>query len=103
MGKMIYFILFMLVLASSLQLLMTASSFPLPEAKDNSDGVPADDSAATDCRCNGTNLMVNGNFLSKWLSPSNDESRISIISMAADYLKILTDNTEVRGCTINKR
>ena len=92
-------ILYVLVLASSLQLLMTANSFPLPAEDNNSDGAPADNStAATDCRCNGTNLMVNGDFLSKWLNPSNS---ISKISMAADYLKMLTDNTEVRGYTIN--
>ena len=93
-------ILYVLVLASSLQLLMTASSFPLPAAdNNNSDGVPADNStAATDCHCNGTNLMVSGVFLSKWLNPS---SSISKISMAADYLKILTDNTEVRARVYN--
>ena len=91
-------ILYVLVLASSLQLLMTASSFPLPAAdNNNSDGAPADNSTtANDCRCNGTNLMVNGDFLSKWLNPSNS---ISKISMEADKLKMLTDNTEVRGYT----
>ena len=96
MGKLIYIILYGIVLVNSLQLLMTASSFPLP-AGDNKNGSSADDSAAAnDCRCNVTKLAIKGNFLSKWLNPSNGESRISAISMAANYLKMLTDNKEVR-------
>ena len=91
----ISFILYLLVVASSLQLLMTASSFPIPAAEKNGDNPSADDSAATDCHCNSTNLMVNGNFLSNWLNPSNDTHSISVISMTADNLKILTDNKEV--------
>ena len=99
MGKLIYIILYVIVLVNSLQLLMTASSFPLP-AGDNNNGSSADDSAATNvCRCNGTKLAIKGNFLSKWLNPSNGESRISMISMAANYLKMLTDNKEVRQYT----
>ena len=73
---------------------MTASSFPIPVAENIGDNPSDDDSAATDCHCNSTNLMVNGNFLSKWLNPSNAHN-ISIISMTADNLKNLTDNKEV--------
>ena len=87
---MLYFLL-----AGSAQLLMTTNSLPLP-AKEISSTAPLDDnSAATDCRCNSTKLKINGNFLFKWLNPSNGESIISTITMAADYLKILTDNKEV--------
>jgi len=102
MGKLICIILYVLVLASSLQLLLTASSSPLPAADNNNNGEssPANDSAANNCRCNGTKLTVKGNFLSKWLNPSNSESRITIVSMAANYLKMFTDNKGVRQFTI---
>jgi len=93
MKNFISFILYLLVLASSLQLLMTASSSPIPAGENNGDDPSADDSATTNCHCNSINLMVNGNFLSKWLNPSN--AHISIISMTADNLKSSTDNKEV--------
>jgi len=70
---------------------MTASSFPIPAAESN-----GDDPTANGCHCNSTNLMVNGNFLSEWLNPSNDEHRISTLSMTANNLMKLTDNKEVR-------
>ena len=85
------FILYVLVLASSLQLLMTASSLPISVAESNGDSPPANNSDATDCHCNGKNLTVNGNFLSNW--------SISIISMSADNLRMLTDYKEVRKCS----
>ena len=82
-------------LAGSEQLLMTTNSLPLP-TKDIDSTAPLDDnSATTDCHCNSTTLKVNGNFLFKWLNPSNDDSIMSTITMAAGYLKILTDNKEV--------
>ena len=83
------YILFLLVLASSLQLLMTASSLPVSAAGSNGDSPPANHSDATDCHCNGKNLTVNGNFLSNW--------NISIIS---NDLIMLTDYKEVRRCIV---
>ena len=93
MENFICFILCLLVLASSLQLLMTASSFPIPTAENN-----GDNATAIGCHCSSTNLMVYGNFLFKWLSlnPSNDEHKISTLSMTADNLTMLTNNKEVR-------
>ena len=89
---MLYFLL-----ASSLQLLMTTNSLPLPAKEINSTAPLDDNSAASDCHCNSTNLKVNGNFLFKLLNPSNGESIMSTITMAAGYLKIITDNKEVRA------
>ena len=72
------------IVASSLQLFMTASSLPLP--------------LTTDCDCDNKPVVVNGNLLSNWLDPRNDESRISTIAMKADdvldYIKNVS--TQVR-------
>ena len=61
---------YVFIVASSLQLFMTTSSLPLP--------------LTTDCNCNNKPVIVNGNLLSNWLDPTNDESRISTIRMKAD-------------------
>ena len=66
------------IVASSLQLFMTASSLPLP--------------STTDCNCNNKPVIVNGNLLSNWLDPTNDESRISTITMKADNVLDYIDN-----------
>ena len=60
------------ILACSLQLFMIANSLPLP--------------STTNCDCNNKPVIVNGNFLSNWLDPRNDESRISTIVMKADHV-----------------
>lgn len=93
--------MYMIILASSLQLLMKTSSFPLPPtdnaepgsgndgAANSSSGIGCGNNSTADCQCNVTKI------LSKWLSPSKDEAGISKLTMATDNLTRLTDNKEV--------
>ena len=48
------------------------------------------------CQCNNTYLMVDRNFLLKWLDIAEDHS-ISKLSIAAHNLKIDTDYLQVGG------
>ena len=77
-----------LCVSSCLQLLLTTSAMPLP----------ANETAIneTDCYCNGTNLtmMVDGDFLHKWLK-FNGYHSIRNLSEVAENLAIDTNALQV--------
>jgi len=107
--RLFYTIVTMIILASSLKLLMKANSSPLPST-DDADLVDPDSgnysaanaSSGVDCRNNGTvHSRCNvTKFLTKWLSPSKNDTGISKLTMATNFLIRLTDNKEVRGLVI---
>ena len=53
---------------------------------------------STTCHCNGTDLVVSGCFLNKWLSPTKKDSGFHKLSSETDNLISLTDNKEVSVC-----
>ena len=89
MEKAFCIALYTLLVASCLQLFAITSAKPRPAAEEAAVN-------ETDCNCNGTNLtiMVDGQFLHKWLKFDSHHS-IRHLSEPAGYLTVNTIDLQV--------